>query len=152
MVVGLFRRARVGLEGRPFELLKLRSMAQAQEGGARITARGDSRVTSVGRWLRATKLDEVPSLWNVVRGDLSLVGPRPERPEHIGRLAREIPGYHERHAVKPGLTGWAQVNGWRGDTDLNERIKCDIAYIERANVLWDFVIMAKTFFSRQNAY
>ena len=101
--------------------------------------------------MRKWNIDEVPQFWNVLLGDMSLVGPRPERPELITGLKEIIPHYQARHDVKPGITGWAQVNGFRGDTDLRERIKCDLLYIENWSLLWDFQIMTMTFFRRQNA-
>ena len=101
--------------------------------------------------MRKCNIDEVPQFWNVLTGEMSLVGPRPERPELIHNLKEEIPHYQARHDVKPGITGWAQINGFRGDTDLKERIKCDLFYIENWNLLWDFQIMFLTFVKRDNA-
>lgn len=148
-----YKQTRTGKNGKDFTIYKLRSMKLDSEvSGAGWTVENDPRCLKVGALMRKLNIDEVPQFWNVLKGEMSLVGPRPERPEHIVRLEKEINRYQDRHAVKPGITGWAQVNGWRGDTDLNERVKCDIEYIERSSILWDFVIMAKTFFNRQNAY
>ena len=102
--------------------------------------------------MRRMNIDELPQFWNVLKGDMSLVGPRPERPELIAGFKSEIDYYNLRHTIKPGLTGWAQVNGWRGDTCLVSRIGCDIEYIERASVWFDFYIMLRTFINRENAY
>lgn len=148
-----YKQVRTGKDGKDFTIFKLRSMKLDSEvSGAGWTVENDPRCLKVGSLMRRLNIDEVPQFWNVLKGEMSLVGPRPERPEHIVRLEKEIPRYQDRHAVKPGITGWAQVNGWRGDTDLGERVKCDIDYIERASVLWDMTIMARTFVNRQNAY
>lgn len=148
-----YKQVRTGKGGKDFTIYKLRSMKLDSEvAGAGWTVENDPRCLKVGALIRRLNIDEVPQFWNVLKGEMSLVGPRPERPEHIVRLEKEIPRYQERHVVKPGITGWAQVNGWRGDTDLGERVKCDIDYIEKASVLWDISIMARTFVNRQNAY
>jgi exopolysaccharide biosynthesis polyprenyl glycosylphosphotransferase len=150
----LYRQKRVGRHGRTFDILKIRSMrldAESQ-GGAQWAKKNDDRRLRVGALMRETNIDEVPQFWNVLRGEMSLVGPRPERPELISRFQFEIPHYNARHSVKPGITGWAQVNGWRGDTDLTERIRYDLYYIEKWTLLGDFVIMLRTVFSRTNAY
>ena len=148
-----YKQFRTGKDGRDFTIYKLRSMhLDAEKNGAGWTTEGDTRCLKIGGFIRRFNIDEVPQFWNVLKGDMSLVGPRPERPEHIVRLEKEIPRYHDRHAVRPGITGWAQVNGWRGDTDLGERVKCDIEYIEKAGIAWDFKIMIKTFVNRDNAY
>ena len=102
--------------------------------------------------MRATNIDELPQFWNVLKGEMSLVGPRPERPELIAGFKHEIPHYNARHTAKPGMTGWAQINGLRGDTDLGERIKCDLWYLENWSLWLDIQIMALTFFKRDNAY
>ncbi|MCE9518309.1 MAG: sugar transferase [Verrucomicrobia bacterium] len=101
--------------------------------------------------MRKWNIDEVPQFWNVLKGEMSLVGPRPERPELIKDFKHNIPHYNARHNAKPGITGWAQIKGLRGDTDLTERIKCDLWYLENWNMLLDMQIMAMTFFKRQNA-
>jgi exopolysaccharide biosynthesis polyprenyl glycosylphosphotransferase len=144
----LYRQVRVGQGMRPFNILKFRSMRQDAEsdGKARWAQRGDDRVTLVGRLLRRTRLDEVPQLINVLRGEMSLVGPRPERPEFVSMLARHIPGYQLRHLVRPGLTGWAQVNYTYGASieDARQKLSYDLYYIGDRGVLFDLVIMART--------
>ncbi|MEM7386987.1 MAG: sugar transferase [Verrucomicrobiota bacterium] len=150
----VYKQIRTGRDGQDFTIFKLRTMRLDAETDGKVgwTVENDPRRLKIGEFMRSYNIDEVPQFWNVLKGDMSLVGPRPERPEHIVRLRDEIPQYDERHAVKPGLTGWAQVNGWRGNTDLNERVKCDLDYIENASIVWDLKIMVKTFFNRQNAY
>jgi putative colanic acid biosynthesis UDP-glucose lipid carrier transferase len=103
-------------------------------------------VTSIGRFLRRTSLDELPQFLNVLRGEMSIVGPRPERPMFVKQFKDEIPGYMKKHMVKAGITGWAQVNGWRGDTDLNKRIEYDLYYIENWSLWLDLKIIALTLF------
>lgn len=150
-----FRQERVGRGGRRFPMLKLRSMKLGSDKADNLsqsTLREDPRVLRIGAFIRKWNLDEVPQFWNVLKGDMSLVGPRPERPYHSEKLSREIPHYNARLMSKPGITGWAQVNGWRGDTDLVERVRCDLYYLENWNVLLDFQIMIQTFFKRDNAY
>ncbi len=149
-----YRQRRVGQRGREFDIIKLRSMKLDSETstGAVWAVENDPRRLKIGRFLRAWNIDEVPQFWNVVKGEMSLVGPRPERPELIQRFRDEIPHYNARHSIKPGITGWAQVNGLRGNTDLSERIKYDLHYIERWNIFFDFQIMLLTFVKRQNAY
>jgi exopolysaccharide biosynthesis polyprenyl glycosylphosphotransferase len=142
-----FAQERLGASGRPFRMWKLRSMrpdAAASDHLAQSTARDDPRLLRIGAWMRRWNLDELPQFWNVLRGDMSLVGPRPERPLHAARLAGEIPHYLPRHLVKPGMTGWAQVNGLRGDTDLARRIQHDIYYIETWSLWLDLEILALT--------
>ena len=149
-----YRQRRVGQRGHEFDIIKLRSMKLNSEAhtGAVWTVENDPRRLKIGKFLRAANIDEVPQFWNVLKGEMSLVGPRPERPELIKRFRDEIPHYNARHSIKPGITGWAQVNGLRGNTDLTERIKYDLHYIERWNILFDFQIMFLTFLKRQNAY
>ncbi len=153
----LFAQERMGLDGRVFRMLKFRSMptdAESETGPVWTTA-SDARATPLGSLLRKTNLDELPQLWNVLRGDMSLVGPRPERPVFIEEFRREIPGYMLRHKVKAGLTGWAQVHGWRGNTSLHERIEHDIYYIQNWTLGLDIRILLmslwKVWFQR-NAY
>jgi exopolysaccharide biosynthesis polyprenyl glycosylphosphotransferase len=151
----LFRQERRGRNGRPFWMYKIRSMKFGSEKSDHLsqsTGRQDPRLLKVGAFLRRWNLDEVPQFWNVLKGEMSLVGPRPERIFHSEKLGNEIPHYNARHNVKPGMTGWAQVKGLRGDTDLNERIKCDLFYLENWNLLLDFQIMVMTFLRRKNAY
>ncbi len=148
---------RMGLDGATFSMLKFRSMRTgAEDGTGPVWAgRGDERRTTIGRFLRRTSLDELPQLFNVLRGDMSLVGPRPERPVFIEEFRKRIPRYMLRHKVKAGMTGWAQVNGWRGDTDLKKRIDYDIYYIEHWSLLFDLKIVWLTLwkgFVHRNAY
>jgi Undecaprenyl-phosphate glucose phosphotransferase len=140
----LFRQERMGLDGERFVMLKFRTMVEnaEEESGPVWARRDDPRVTPIGRWLRRTSLDELPQLINVLRGEMSLVGPRPERPPLIERFRKEIPRYMLRLKVKGGLTGWAQVNGWRGDTSLEKRIEHDLYYIEHWSLGLDFKILA----------
>ena len=154
----LYRQERVGRDGRRFQMLKFRSMvvdAEAATGPTR-TARRDPRVTGIGRFLRRTSLDELPQLWNVLAGEMSLVGPRPERPALISDLVEEIPDYVQRHRVKAGMTGYAQMQGLRGaDTSMQERILCDLYYIEHWSLGLDLRIMLRTvlgIFREPNAY
>ena len=149
----IYKQTRVGRDGKLFTIFKLRSMKlDSETSGVGWTVENDPRCLRVGKLIRAWNIDEVPQFWNVLKGDMSLVGPRPERPEHIERLSEEIQGWDKRLAVKPGLTGWAQVNGWRGDPSLQERIRHDVDYIRRGNFWFDIVIMAKTLINRENAY
>jgi exopolysaccharide biosynthesis polyprenyl glycosylphosphotransferase len=144
----LFRQRRVGAGHRPFTLLKLRSMrpdADATDDAAQSTPRSDPRLLRIGAFIRRWNLDELPQFWNILRGDMSLVGPRPERPFHVEQLADTIPHYLPRHLVKPGLTGWAQINGLRGDTDLAARVQHDIYYIENWSLWLDVQIVLLTF-------
>jgi lipopolysaccharide/colanic/teichoic acid biosynthesis glycosyltransferase len=120
--------------------------------GARWCKEEDPRRLSVGAFMRKYNIDELPQFWNVLKGDMSLVGPRPERPELISGFKHEVSFYNIRHCVKPGITGWAQVNGWRGDTCLHSRIASDIEYIERWNFWFDVYICFKTLYSTKNAY
>jgi sugar transferase (PEP-CTERM system associated) len=144
----LYCQERVGENGRPFTLCKFRSMrTDAEKGGTPIWARdGDDRVTRVGRFIRKTRLDELPQLWNVVRGDMSFVGPRPERPFFVAELAKEIPFYQQRHAVKPGLTGWAQVKYRYGSSidDATEKLRYDLYYIKHLSIIFDLTIVFDT--------
>jgi Undecaprenyl-phosphate glucose phosphotransferase len=153
----LYRQERMGLDGRLFTMWKFRTMAPDAEsqGGPRWASPGDPRRTPLGPLLRGTRLDELPHLWHVLRGDMRLVGPRPERPVFIEEFRREIPGYMLRHKVKAGVTGWAQVNGWRGDTCLHERVDHDIYYIENWSLGLDIRILALTLWRgmiHRNAY
>jgi len=153
----LYRQERMGLDGRTFDMLKFRSMrVDAEEKtGAVWAIQGDHRRTSIGTFLRSTSLDELPQFWNVLKGDMSLVGPRPERPVFVDRFRKEIPNYMLRHKVKSGITGWAQINGWRGNTSLERRIECDLYYIRNWSYGLDWKILFLTIwkgFINKNAY
>ena len=139
----LYRQERMGLDGQPFELLKFRSMYQdaESESGPVWASEIDPRRTTIGKFLRRFSLDELPQLWNVLMGDMSLVGPRPERPFFVDQFKNRVPQYMLRHKVKAGITGWAQVNGWRGNTSIEKRIEYDLYYIENWSVALDFKIM-----------
>jgi exopolysaccharide biosynthesis polyprenyl glycosylphosphotransferase len=146
---GLFyTQIRVGLNGRPFRIIKFRTMIKDAEAktGAVFSKGGDVRVTRVGRWLRKTRLDELPQVINVLRGEMSLVGPRPERPEHVVRLQQTIPFYRTRHIVRPGVTGWAQVQYHYGETDEDSMVKLqyDLYYIRHQSLALDLNIMIRT--------
>jgi exopolysaccharide biosynthesis polyprenyl glycosylphosphotransferase len=149
----LYRQRRLGRNGREFFIYKIRSMKLDAEvaGKVGLTTKNDPRRLRIGGFMRKYNIDEVPQFWNVLRGEMSLVGPRPERPELIRSFKEEIPHYNARHNVKPGITGWAQVRGFRGDTDMGERIKCDLWYLENWSLLLDFHIMFLTFIKRDNA-
>jgi Undecaprenyl-phosphate glucose phosphotransferase len=140
-----YRQERCGLNGLPFNMLKFRTMrVDAEANGPQMTAQNDPRKTWLGSFLRATNLDELPQLLNVLWGDMSLVGPRPERPVFVRKFAKTIPGYMARHAMKAGITGWAQVNGWRGNSSLRRRVQFDLYYITHWNPLFDLRIMFLT--------
>jgi len=150
----LYKQVRQGRNGRLFHIIKIRSMHLNAEahGKAQWAQQNDQRRLRIGAFIRKWNIDEVPQFWNVLTGEMSLVGPRPERPELIDRFKSKIPHYQARHMYRPGITGWAQVNGWRGNTDLQERIRHDIWYLENWSVWLDFRIMVQTFFRRENAY
>jgi exopolysaccharide biosynthesis polyprenyl glycosylphosphotransferase len=140
----LFRQRRIGQDGREFQLLKFRSM-HVHHNGATSWAATSTDQTTVGRWLRRTSLDELPQLWNVLRGDMSLVGPRPERPHFVDLFRVDIPGYWDRHRVPAGLTGWSQIHGLRGDeTSMHERARFDNLYIESWSLWLDIVVLIRT--------
>lgn len=142
----LYRQVRVGLDGKPFEILKFRSMpvdAEAQTGPV-WSKPGDGRATPLGAFMRKWSLDELPQLWNVFKGEMSLVGPRPERPHFVEQFRENIPGYMQRHKVKAGITGWAQINGLRGECPIEDRTLYDIWYIENWSILLDFEILLRT--------
>jgi len=148
----IYRQRRIGRGGREFDLLKFRSMRTRSRraafrppaGSAPGGIEGTDRRTQVGRWLRNTSLDELPQLFNVLRGEMSAIGPRPERPEFAARFVAEVPGYDERHRVKPGITGWAQVNGLRGQTSIADRVEWDNHYIENWSILLELRTLALT--------
>lgn len=139
-----FRQRRIGMNGREVEILKFRSMRQNDESDTQWSVEADARVTKVGALMRKTSLDELPQLWNVVRGDMSLVGPRPERPHFVQRFSEEVAGYEDRHRVPVGLTGLAQVHGLRGDTSIEDRAWLDNQYIENWSAVEDLAILART--------
>ncbi|QGJ71699.1 Undecaprenyl-phosphate galactose phosphotransferase [Planctomycetales bacterium 10988] len=141
-----YRQTRTTWRGQDFEMLKFRTMRvdAEQQTGAVWAKKGDPRCTAIGKVLRSTSLDELPQLWNVVRGEMSLVGPRPERPVFIEKFRQEIPHYHWRHQVKAGITGWAQVHGWRGNTSLRKRIEYDLYYVNHWSLWLDLKILMLT--------
>jgi exopolysaccharide biosynthesis polyprenyl glycosylphosphotransferase len=146
-----YRQWRQGHRG-CFEIIKIRSMRlDAEKAGVGWSTKADDRRLKIGAFMRRWNIDELPQFWNVLKGDMSLVGPRPERPELIQNFKEEIPHYNARHNAKPGITGWAQVKGFRGDTDLTERIRCDLFYLENWSLLLDLQIMAMTLTSAKNA-
>ncbi len=152
-----YRQERVSWNGKPFQMLKFRSMSvdSEKETGAVWAKAGESRSTKFGSFLRKTSLDELPQFIDVLKGNMSIVGPRPERPFFVEKFKDEIPGYMKKHMVKAGITGWAQVNGWRGDTDLTTRIEYDLYYIEHWSLWFDIKIIIRTVFSgfvNKNAY
>lgn len=143
----IYRQQRIGRNKKEFTMYKFRSMRV--ENNADMTTwggRNDSRRTAFGTFLRKSSVDELPQLWNVLKGDMSLVGPRPERPFFVEKFKEEVPLYMMKHLVRPGITGWAQIHGWRGDTSIPERIKCDIFYIENWTFLLDIKILWTTLF------
>lgn len=153
----IFSQIRIGLHNSEFKMYKFRSMevqTQTKEQKA-WTVAGDPRVTKIGRFIRKTSIDELPQLFNVLKGDMSLVGPRPERPYFVEKFKEEIPRYMIKHQVRPGMTGWAQVNGYRGDTSIRRRIEHDLYYIENWTLGFDFKILVLTVFRgfiNKNAY
>jgi exopolysaccharide biosynthesis polyprenyl glycosylphosphotransferase len=152
-----FVQERVGLNGRVFRMFKFRTMNEGsrEEGDTRWTCDEDPRRTGVGTFLRKTNLDELPQFLNVVRGDMSIVGPRPERPFFVERFLKEFDRYNSRHMFKAGITGWAQVNGWRGDTSIAKRVEYDLYYLRNWSLTFDLQIISMTllrFFRSKNAY
>lgn len=152
-----FVQDRVGLNGRVFSMFKFRTMnvGSREEGDTRWTCDEDPRRTAVGTFLRKTNLDELPQFLNVLRGDMSIVGPRPERPYFVERFLEEFDRYNSRHLFKAGITGWAQVNGWRGDTSIAKRVEYDLYYLRNWSLTFDLQIITMTllrFFSSKNAY
>ena len=153
----IFKQERVGLHNRPFKMYKFRTMEVQKEEEEKKgwTKKNDPRVTKIGKILRKTSIDEMPQFFNVLKGDMSLVGPRPERPLFVEKFREEIPRYMIKHQVRPGLTGWAQVNGYRGDTSIRKRIEFDLYYIENWTFGFDLKILFLTFFKgfiNKNAY
>jgi Undecaprenyl-phosphate glucose phosphotransferase len=140
-----FVQERMGLDGKPFRLIKFRSMrSDAEQQGPGWTVENDPRQTRLGRWIRRIEVDELPNLINVLVGEMSLVGPRPEQPYYVSEFRNTVPRYMERHREKAGMTGWAQVNGLRGDTSILERTKYDLWYTENWSVLLDIKIVVRT--------
>lgn len=153
----IFKQTRVGLHNKEFSMYKFRSMRIQDESKEKRawTVANDPRVTPIGKFIRRTSIDELPQLFNVLKGDMSLIGPRPERPFFVEKFKEEIPRYMIKHQVRPGLTGWAQVNGYRGDTSIRMRIDCDLYYIENWTLSLDIKILILTFFKgfvNKNAY
>ena len=153
----IFKQERVGLHNKPFKMYKFRTMAMQKPSDEQKgwTVKDDPRVTKVGKFLRRTSIDELPQLFNILVGEMSLVGPRPERPQFVEQFKEEIPRYMIKHQVRPGLTGWAQVNGYRGDTSIRRRIEYDLFYIENWTMSFDIKIMFLTIFKgfiNKNAY
>lgn len=151
-----YRQKRVGLDGQEFEMLKFRSMpVDAEKDGLKWGSAKQKKTTKFGRFMRKTSLDELPQFINVLKGDMSIVGPRPERSAFVNEFRKDIPKYMQKHIVKAGITGWAQINGWRGDTDLRKRIESDLYYINNWSIGFDMRIILSTvirgFFSK-NAY
>jgi Undecaprenyl-phosphate glucose phosphotransferase len=142
----LYKQERMGLDGKTFDCLKFRGMRVDAESrsGPVWASKDDNRVTRVGAFLRKTSLDEIPQFWNVLKGEMSVVGPRPERPYFVDQFRHNLPGYMLRHKVKAGITGWAQINGWRGNTSLEKRIECDLWYIQNWSLWLDLKICALT--------
>ena len=153
----IYKQERVGLHNQTFWMYKFRSMEVQPESEEKKawTVKNDPRVTSIGKFMRHTSIDELPQLFNILKGNMSLVGPRPERPFFVEKFREEIPRYMVKHQVRPGLTGWAQVNGYRGDTSIRKRIECDLYYIENWSIGLDIKIIFLTFFKgfiNKNAY
>ena len=141
-----YRQERVGYDGKPFQIIKFRSMVVdgVGEGDVRWTVKGDPRRTPLGRVLRRLSIDELPQLWNILRGDMSFVGPRPERSFYVRKFRAQVPRYMWRHRVKAGLTGWAQVNGLRGDTSIEKRTEYDLFYVKNWSFWFDIKILSMT--------
>ena len=153
----IFKQERIGLNKKPFIMYKFRSMKiqDPEEEKKDWTTKNDTRKTKIGTFIRKTSIDELPQFFNVLKGDMSLIGPRPERPFYVEKFMNEIPKYMVKHQVRPGITGWAQVNGWRGDTSIEKRIECDIYYIENWSFSFDIKIVFLTIFKgfvNKNAY
>jgi len=149
-----YRQTRLGLRDKPFQIIKLRSMRldAEKEKGAVWTVENDPRRLKIGEFMRKWNIDELPQFWNVLVGEMSLVGPRPERPEFVGEFRDSVNYYNLRHCCKPGVTGWAAVHGLRGNTSLKDRLDFDLYYIEHWSLLLDFKIMLMTLAPPKNAY
>lgn len=142
----IYKQERVGLHNRNFVMYKFRSMKIERCDELHFTTQNDDRTTRIGRFIRRCSLDELPQLFNVLKGDMSLVGPRPERPEFVEKFREQIPRYMIKHQVRPGMTGWAQINGYRGNTSIRKRIEYDLYYIENWTFWFDIVILFQTIF------
>ena len=149
-----YSQTRCGYGGKSFLIHKLRSMREdaERETGAVFAEENDPRRTRIGAWMRAHNVDELPQFWNVLKGDMSLVGPRPERPEFVEQFSSDIAHYMRRHVCRPGITGWAQVHGLRGNTSIEERLRHDLWYLENWSLALDFKILLRTLFAMHNAY
>ena len=141
-----FSQKRIGMNSREFDMIKFRTMNKSAGGSSQLawSENNDDNVSPLGKVLRRFNLDELPQLYNVLRGDMSLVGPRPEQPYWVGIFSREIPGYSLRHQIQTGMTGWAQVNGWRGATSINRRIEHDLYYLHYWSLWFDLKILFRT--------
>jgi len=153
----IFVQDRVGLNGKLFPMFKFRTMTVSHraESDSRWTVKGDPRCTPIGRILRRTGLDELPQFFNVLKGDMSVVGPRPERPVLVQKFMHSVGNYNSRHYLKVGITGWAQVNGWRGDTSIEKRVEYDLYYVRNWTLSFDLLIVLLTLvrgFTDKNAY
>jgi sugar transferase (PEP-CTERM system associated) len=142
-----YRQVRVGQNGRPFTLLKFRSMrVDAEEAGPVWASKGDDRVTRLGRIIRKIRVDEIPQFWNILRGEMNFVGPRPERPHFVAQLAQEIPYYEQRHLIPPGLTGWAQIKYAYGASieDARQKLQYDLFYVKNQSLILDAIVLFET--------
>ena len=153
----LFKQERLGLNGKTFKIYKFRSMCVGAEkkGSGVYSGKNDARVTRVGKIIRATSIDELPQFYNILKGDMSLIGPRPERPYLVNKFRESVPKYMIKHHVRPGMTGWAQIHGYRGNTSIVKRIQHDIYYVENWSVMMDVKIFIKTLgllLTDKNAY
>ena len=148
-----YRQKRIGKEGREFFILKIRSMDLfAEKDGPQWADENDPRCTPLGSFMRRLNIDEIPQFWNVLKGEMSLVGPRPERRIYVSDFIKEIPNYNARHSCLPGMSGWAQVNGWRGNTCVATRAKFDLWYIENWSLALDLHVIFKTLIAYRNAW
>ena len=143
------RQDRIGVNGRTFKMYKFRTMKTVPktESDTRWGEADEGRITTIGGWLRRTSFDELPQLFKVVKGDMNVVGPRPERPYFVEKFLDEISSYSSRHRLKGGITGWAQVNGWRGNTSIEKRIECDLYYLRNWSLAFDARILLMTAFA-----
>ncbi|MEM6822081.1 MAG: sugar transferase [Verrucomicrobiota bacterium] len=148
-----YSQTRIGRRGKQFKMYKIRSMRlDAEKLGIGWSVPNDPRRLKIGGFMRKWNIDELPQFWNVLLGDMTLVGPRPERPEYVAGFKDDFNYYNVRHSVKPGISGWAQIQGWRGDTDIGERLRCDLYYVEHWSIWMDLYIILTTLFRTRNAY